>query len=226
MPSRWPNSRLMVANIVSRSVRLLTSARTTRLPAPSVSLAARSDPSFKPQMATRAPSLSNSCAAASPIPLLPPVMRMFLSASLPIASSLDQMVTGCAPPGRSGSCDPSASPSPAEGLVDCDERDCGILLALHQLVLGRVDGALRVEDREEVLQTARVPVGGQLERAAVRGDGSAQRIAPPQLAPVGRERVLDLFERGEDGLLILEERLFLPRLLHPDVRPDASARED
>src|SRR5947208_8622955 len=134
--------------------------------------------------------------------------------------------TGCAPPGRSGSCDPSASPSPAEGLVDCDERDCGILLALHQLVLGRVDGALRVEDREEVLQTARVPVGGQLERAAVRGDGSAQRIAPPQLAPVGRERVLDLFERGEDGLLILEERLFLPRLLHPDVRPDASARED
>ncbi len=85
---------------------------------------------------------------------------------------------------------------------------------------------MRVEDREEVLQTARVPVGGQLERAAVRGDGSAQRIAPPQLAPVGRERVLDLFERGEDGLLILEERLFLPRLLHPDVRSDASARED
>src|SRR5258705_10588241 len=84
MPSRCPNSRLIVANIVSRSVRLLTSARTARLPAPSVSLAGRSDPSFKPQMATRAPSLSNSCAAASPIPLLPPVMRMFLSASLPI----------------------------------------------------------------------------------------------------------------------------------------------
>src|SRR5262249_21194576 len=52
--------------------------------APSVSLAACSDPSFKPQMATRAPSLSNSCAAASPIPLLPPVIRIFLSASLPI----------------------------------------------------------------------------------------------------------------------------------------------
>src|ERR1044071_6048469 len=39
-------------------------------------------------MATRAPSLSNSCAAASPIPLLPPVIRMFLSASLPIPSLL------------------------------------------------------------------------------------------------------------------------------------------
>jgi len=36
---------------------------------PSVSLAACSRPLFKPQMATRAPSLSNSCAAASPIPL-------------------------------------------------------------------------------------------------------------------------------------------------------------
>src|SRR5438034_1726437 len=35
-------------------------------------------------MATRAPSLSNSCAAASPIPLLPPVIRIFLFASLPI----------------------------------------------------------------------------------------------------------------------------------------------
>jgi hypothetical protein len=70
--------------ILSRSVRLLTSARTARLPAPSVFLAACSEPSFKPQMATRAPSLLNSCAAASPIPLLPPVIRIFLSASLPM----------------------------------------------------------------------------------------------------------------------------------------------
>src|SRR6266478_4453498 len=83
-PSRCPNSRLIVANIVSRSVRLLTSARTARLPAPTVFLAACSDPSFKPQIATRAPSRSNSCAAASPIPLLPPVIRIFLPASLPI----------------------------------------------------------------------------------------------------------------------------------------------
>src|SRR3989441_6262305 len=59
MPSKCPNSRLIVANIVSRSARLLTSARTARLPAPSVSLAACSDLSFKPQMATRAPSRSN-----------------------------------------------------------------------------------------------------------------------------------------------------------------------
>src|SRR6266403_458297 len=35
-------------------------------------------------MATREPSRSNSCAAASPIPLLPPVIRIFLFASLPI----------------------------------------------------------------------------------------------------------------------------------------------
>src|SRR6516164_10183778 len=84
MPSRCPNSRLIVANIVSRSVRLLTSARTARLPAPSVSFVACSVLSFTPQMATRAPSLSNSCAAANPIPLLPPVIRIFLFASLPM----------------------------------------------------------------------------------------------------------------------------------------------
>src|ERR1700738_4240537 len=70
--------------MVSRSVRLLTSARRASLPPPSASLPACSVPSFKPQMATRAPSLSNSCAAASPIPLLPPVIRIFLFASLPI----------------------------------------------------------------------------------------------------------------------------------------------
>src|SRR5262249_7502993 len=64
--------------------RWLTSARTARLPAPSVSFAACSVPSFKPQMATRAPSRSNSCAAASPIPLLPPVIRICLFASLPM----------------------------------------------------------------------------------------------------------------------------------------------
>src|SRR5262245_53283919 len=69
---------------MSRSGRLLTSARTARLPAPSVSLVACSVLSFKPQMATRAPSRSNSCAAARPIPLLPPVIRIFFSASLPI----------------------------------------------------------------------------------------------------------------------------------------------
>jgi hypothetical protein len=62
--------------------------RTARLPGPSVFLATCSDRSFKPQMATRAPSLSNSCAAASPIPLLPPVIRMFLPVSLPIVSLL------------------------------------------------------------------------------------------------------------------------------------------
>src|SRR6266581_862934 len=96
MPSRCPNSRLIVANIVSRSVRLLTSARTARLPARSVFLAACSDPAFKPQMATRAPSLSNSCAAASPIPLLPPVIRIFLSVNLPNVVAPFSLVSGAA----------------------------------------------------------------------------------------------------------------------------------
>src|SRR5262249_24891291 len=84
-PSRCPNSRLIVANIVSRSVRLLTSARTARLPAPSVSLAACSDPSFKPRMATRAPSRQNSCAAASRVPLCPPLIGLFFAVSRPMA---------------------------------------------------------------------------------------------------------------------------------------------
>ena len=44
----------------------------------------RSVLSFKPQMAKRAPSLSNSCDAACPIPLLPPMTRKFLFANLPI----------------------------------------------------------------------------------------------------------------------------------------------
>ncbi len=44
----------------------------------------RSVLSFKPEIAKRAPFLSNPCDAASPIPLLPPVIRKFLFANLPI----------------------------------------------------------------------------------------------------------------------------------------------
>src|SRR5260370_35622217 len=48
-------------------------------------------------MATRAPSRSNSCAAASPIPLLPPVIRIFLFASLLIVvTPFDIRVTAIA----------------------------------------------------------------------------------------------------------------------------------
>src|SRR5215469_6942700 len=105
-----------MANSVSRSVRLLTSARTARLPAPSVFLTACSVPSFKPQMATRAPSLSNSCAVASPIPLLPPVIRIFLSASRPI------VVT------------------PSSKIHD-DRHDCGYVVIVIYPVKGQQGGA-------------------------------------------------------------------------------------
>src|SRR6266849_3307385 len=80
--ARWRTAALQVETVEVVGHPLC--APTARLPARSVFLAACSDPSFKPQMATRAPSLSNSCAAASPIPLLPPVTRIFLSVSLPI----------------------------------------------------------------------------------------------------------------------------------------------
>src|SRR5262249_6182914 len=90
-----PNSRLIVANSVSRSARWLTSARTARLPAPSVCFVACSVLSFKPQMATRAPSLSNSCAAASPIPLLPPVIRICLFARLPMVVTPSDYTCPC-----------------------------------------------------------------------------------------------------------------------------------
>src|SRR5262245_29671047 len=120
-----------MANIVSRSLRLLTSARTARLPAPSVSLAACSDPAFKPQMATRAPSLSNSCAAARPIPLLPPVMRMFLFASLSIVV-IPSDGTGSAiarPHGRASRnnvwCHSWLAPSLVDGFSSDDRRSAG-----------------------------------------------------------------------------------------------------
>src|SRR5215475_5182190 len=111
-----PNSRLIVANIASRSASLLTSARSARLPAPSAPLATCSVLSFKPQMATRAPSRSNSCAVASPIPLLPPVIRIFLSASRPI------VVT------------------PSSKIHD-DRHDCGYVVIVIYPVKGQQGGA-------------------------------------------------------------------------------------
>ena len=83
MPSKCPNSRLIVANIVSRSGELLTSARMAKPPAPTVSSVPEAY-SLSSHRWRSAPFLSNPCDAASPIPPLPPVIRKFLFANLPI----------------------------------------------------------------------------------------------------------------------------------------------
>src|SRR5438034_64810 len=80
-------------------------------------------------MATRAPSLSNSCAVASPIPLLPPVIRIFLPVSLPTAEM--HLEDGDEPGGAN------------DGFHTTDTTDFGVLLSGNM--------ALELDDGAEVL---------------------------------------------------------------------------
>src|SRR5260370_21230797 len=71
--------------MLSRSDSLPPSARNARALGPRVLLASFNVFSSVPQITTRAPSRSNSWAEARPIPRVPPVIRMFLFFSFPIA---------------------------------------------------------------------------------------------------------------------------------------------
>src|SRR5215467_11566323 len=93
-------------------------------------------------------------------------------------------------------------PPTAEGLVNGDQSDGDVPLALDQLILGGIYRALRVEYCEEALQPARVSLSGQLESAAVRGDRGAQQVLPLQLVLVRRESVLDFLECDQDAVLV------------------------
>src|SRR5262249_55232427 len=71
-----------------------------------------------------------------------------------------------------------------------------------------------------------VPLGGEVERAAVRRDRRPERFLAALFPRVRGERVLHFLERGQHGLLVFPERLLLPGVLDTDVRPDPPARED
>src|SRR5258708_22530943 len=117
-------------------------------------------------------------------------------------------------------------PAAPERLVDCNQADHRVPLALNELVFRRIDRALCVEDGEKALQTARVTVHGELQGPAIRRDRGPERLVAPQLPRLGREALLDLLERSQDRLLILQERLLLSGVLDADVGPDAAPGED
>ena len=119
-----------------------------------------------------------------------------------------------------------ARPTAAEGLVDGNKGDGGVLLAADELVLCGVDRAFGVQDGKEVLEAARVAVRGQGQGAAGGVYGGPQRSFAGALSRVGGECILDLFQGREDLLLVLEQGLFLAGVLHFDVGANFSARED
>src|SRR6516162_2143644 len=126
---------------------------------------------------------------------------------------------------RQGLASISAPPAAAQGLVDRDQGNGDAPLALHELVLGGVHRALRVEYREETFQSAGIPLRGELEGATIRRHRRAQRLATSDLSSMRRERILDFFQRDEDRPLILEKRLLLAGLLDVDVPDDSSPGE-
>ena len=89
-------------------------------------------------------------------------------------------------------------PAAAEGFVERDQVGGDQAIALHELILGRCEGALGVDHVEEVAGAALIERVGQVYGAAVSVDGLLQELAAALLFGVGRQRVLHVFERGED----------------------------
>src|SRR5262245_55143895 len=61
-------------------------------------------------------------------------------------------------------------PAPAERFVDTDQTDHRTGFAARLLVFSGIERALSVQYRQEVLQSAGIAVGCQVECTAIRGD--------------------------------------------------------
>src|SRR5258708_949364 len=70
-------------------------------------------------------------------------------------------------------------PAASERFVDSNQADHRVPLALNELVLRRIDGALCIEDGEKVLQTARVTVHGELQGPVIRRHRDPERPPAP-----------------------------------------------
>src|SRR5438093_726531 len=97
-------------------------------------------------------------------------------------------------------------PRAAECLVDRDDRHAHVGLALREELLRLEESALRVEHLEEVRGAVLVAQARELRGLAARALGLGERALAFERLAVADERVLGLFEREQDGVLVLRER--------------------
>src|SRR5256885_7657998 len=169
--SSLPFSRLICAKRRSRSPRFDTSPCTpvTFLP---ISLAAVANSgSRRPVMKTSAPSFTNCCAVAIPMPLLPPVMRAIFPSSLAMYSSRSLVLEEFRLAPRLGHCHDLQQVAVRVLEVETAPAPAGVDLAVGVAVwatavgdpLGRHPGEdrleLRLADMERVVMALARPVG-------------------------------------------------------------------
>src|SRR4051812_23064320 len=152
-PNAW---RMVVARAACAATRPASEAITSA-PGPSALPAASSVFGLLPVIATRAPSVRNSCAVARPMPVVPPVM----SARLPLRRFISDpggfggaLATDVAGVRRAGRLHQHHAALPLRFRLVLDPARNHVHLArLHRdVALAQVDGELAVEDDEDLVR--------------------------------------------------------------------------
>ena len=117
-------------------------------------------------------------------------------------------------------------PAAAECLIQANQiRGC-VALAAHELVFRRIERCLRFKHREEITDSVRVELIGQVDRLLACFRRHHQCLLTFLLAFTGDEGILDFFERLKDHLMISDHSLLLACLLYLDVGSQTAAIED
>ena len=96
---------------------------------------------------------------------------------------------------------------------------------MHQCILLRVKGLFGDQYAQKIHQPVLIQLRGQLYRLLIRIHSSSERIATHLFASVSRQSILRVFQRRQQGLFVIIQRLLLARVLDVDVGQDAPRRE-
>ena len=104
-------------------------------------------------------------------------------------------------------CDVAVSgsgPSTPQGLIKCDQISPNQSVALNKLVFGDCQGALGIDDVEKITRASLIERGRQFNRPAAFINRFLQKLAARLLFTVRGQRIVHVFQRGQDGGLIFE----------------------
>jgi len=88
---------------------------------------------------------------------------------------------------------------------------------LHEGVFGGIQGAMCVEDAEELGLAFGIEFGGKLDGLAICGYGIDESDISLVLFGVCNQGIFDVLNCGQDGFFIIEEGLLLEGLLNFDI---------
>jgi hypothetical protein len=100
-------------------------------------------------------------------------------------------------------------PAAAQGAIQSNQIRGDRRLTLYELIFVRVKIALCIQHRQKIDETCFVLLGREIYRQLAVCYRIVQPVAALLFSRIADQRVLDLFERGENGGLIADQRLSL-----------------